>query len=84
MNYAPPIVNNVNAPTQLAAYAKKHNLDVSSYHEVLESLTKLGRFIDVEPPFADDVLVRLRTGMSVSDAVDEARTIALAALDAQS
>jgi hypothetical protein len=78
------LVNNVNAPAQLSAYANEHNLDLSRYHEIVESLTKLGRFIDVEPPFADDVLIRLRTGMSMSDAVDEARTIALAALNAQS
>jgi hypothetical protein len=78
------VVNNVDAPAQLAAYATENDLDLSTYHAVLESLTKLGRFIDVEPPFADDVLIRLRTGMSMSNAVDEARTIALAALDAPS
>ena len=77
-------MNNVNAPAHLAEYADEHDIDLTEYRTELELLDKSHRFIDIEPPFANDVLIRIRTGMALTDAIAEARRIAFAALDAQS
>jgi hypothetical protein len=73
-------MNDVNGPIRLAQFAEQHNVDLAPYVEALASLDRLGKFIDIEPPFAADVHRQLEAGADLLSAVRVATDRALASL----
>lgn len=66
-------MTNVNSAADLARYAEENDVDLTGYGEALAEIVSWGKLIDPEPPFAEHVLERLRTGDAIADAVAAAR-----------
>jgi hypothetical protein len=66
----------------LVSYAEEHGLDLAPYHELVAELRRQARFVNPETMVADFVLGRVRVGMSVTEAVADARQEAIDTLDA--
>lgn len=64
---------NPNAQHDLEVYAGEHGVDLEAYRSTLGSLRATGRFVDIDQPFAEQVLALLRTGWSIGDAVEDVK-----------